>query len=177
MGSWCELCQYYHSTAHEHHTAQMWVLVLDPCNWRKINYQGSESISHGFSITLRMLAMKQLWLWNVPYRGLRKQELAWGFILMNCPQHMLNFSMMVSGSIWPLLWRATPPTGKEKRERNKKWQKTCHRDNAKSVQLYRNLSPSLSWPPSLHLTVLSLAFQFPETCRGQKASSKRTVNF
>ena len=30
------------------HRAQMWLLVLQPFNWRKINYQGSESISHGF---------------------------------------------------------------------------------------------------------------------------------
>lgn len=48
-----------------HHTEQMWVVVLEPCKWRKINYQGSESISHGFSITLRMVAMKQLQLWNI----------------------------------------------------------------------------------------------------------------
>lgn len=70
----------------------------------------------------------------------------------------------------PLHW------ARRERERDK-WLRTCHRGNAKSVQLYSNLSLSLSWPPSFHLTLLSLTFQFPETCRGEKASSKRTVNF
>ncbi len=119
---WKADLMYVHTTAaqHKNHlTAQMWVLVLELCNWRKINYQGSESISHGFSITLRMVAMKQPQLWNMLQRGLRKQEPFWGFISMNCPQHRLNFSMMAHDSIWPFLWRATPLSRERERQREK----------------------------------------------------------
>lgn len=98
------------------HTAQMWVLVSEACKWRKINYQGSESISHGFSITLRTVAMKQLQLWNMVLRGWTNLEPVCGFISMTCPWHKLNFSMMVFDSICLLLCRASRPSGERQRE-------------------------------------------------------------
>lgn len=86
--------------------------------------------------------------------------------------------------VWPpwenKLFFSAMAMGGDERERNKKWLRTCHRGSARSIQLYRNLSPSFSWPPSilpLLSSLLSMTFQFPETCRGQKASSERTVNF
>lgn len=35
---------------------------------------------------------------------------------MNCPQHKLNFSMVTSEIIWPLLQRLTPLMGQRGRE-------------------------------------------------------------
>ncbi len=136
----------------------MWVLVLKHCNWRKINYQGSESISHGFSITLRIVAMKQLQLWNMLWevwenRNWSGDSFQWTALNTSWIfqwRHLIA-SGLCNGR--PLHWAVRQKEKKRERERErKKWPRTCHRGNAKSVQLYRNLS--LSWPPSLHLTLV-----------------------
>lgn len=175
-GGWLTLRQCYSTWERENqHTAQMWVLVSEPRNWRKINYRGSESISHGFSITLRMAPTKQLQLWNMLRRGLRKQEPVRGIHFNGLPSarvenfqwwHLIASGLCCGG---PLHWAR-----ERKREGDKKRLETCHRGNAKTVQLYRKLAHFPSRPPSppSYLTLWLFNFQRPA---GAKRLAQRGV--